>query len=90
MAILNLGMISILSVQKFFDLDKSFVFYGRLKLPKVHFLMVFVRCYEKSGTSLFRDVIQGTRENKLLMQIHCVLTVSHLHTLRAFSKNKKW
>ena len=62
-------MISILPVQKIFDLDKSFVFYGRLNLPKVHFLMIFVRSYEKSGTSLFRDVIQATRENKLLMQV---------------------
>ena len=82
LAILNLGMFSILSVQKFFDLDKSFVFYGRLKFTKVHFLMNLVRCYEKSGTSLFRDVIQGTPENRLLMQIHFILTVSHLHCAR--------
>ena len=82
LAILNLGMFSTLSVQKFFDLDKSFVFYGRLKLTKVHFLMNLVRCYEKSGTSLFRDVIQGTPENRLLMQIHFILTVSHLHCAR--------
>ena len=80
--ILNFVMFSILSVQEFFDLDKSFVFYGRLKLTKVHFLMNLVRCYEKSGTSLFCDVIQGTRENRLLMQIHFILIVSHLHCAR--------
>ena len=82
LAILNLGMFSILSVQKFFDLDRSFVFYGHLKLTKVHFLMNLVRCYEKSATSLCYDVIQGTRENRLLMQIHFILTVSHLHCAR--------
>ena len=76
-------MIPIVAVQKFFDLVKSFVFYGRLKLPKVHFLMILVRCHEKSGTSLFRDVIQGTRENRLLMQIHFILTVCiYIHCVR--------
>ena len=85
LAILNLGMFSILYVHKFFDLDKSFVFHGRLKLTKVHFLMNLVRCYEKSGTSLFCDVIQGTRESMLLMQVRFVLTVSHLHCAL-----KKW
>ena len=74
LAILNLGMISIVHVQKFFDLVNSSVFYGRLKLTKEHFSINLVRCYQKSGTSIFRDVIQGTREHAL-MQIHCILTV---------------
>ena len=57
LAILNLRMISILSVQKFFDLGKSFVFYGRLKLA------LDGRCpsFLEPGTSTFCDVIQGSR-----------------------------
>ena len=47
----------IISVQKFFDLVKSFVFYDRLKLafdgPCPSFL--------EPGTSTFCDVIQGSR-----------------------------
>ena len=65
LAILNLGMISIVYVQKFFDLVNSSIFYGRLKLAKEHFSINLVRCYQKSGTSIFRDVIQGTREHRL-------------------------
>ena len=57
LAMLNLGMISIISVQKFFDLVKSFVFYDRLKLafdgPCPSFL--------EPGTSTFCDVIQGSQ-----------------------------
>ena len=34
LAILNLAMISILPVQKFFDLDESFVFYGQVVVGK--------------------------------------------------------
>ena len=33
-------------------------------------------------TSLFCDVIKGTRKNRLLMQIHFILTLSHLHCVR--------
>ena len=65
LAILNLGMISIVYVQKIFDLVNSSVFYGRLKLAKEHFSINLVRCFQKSGTSIFRDVIQGTREHRL-------------------------
>ena len=70
LAILNLGMISILSVQKFFDLGKSFVFYGRLKLaldgPCPSFL--------EPGTSTFCDVIQGSR----------LVALINLYSLRRF------
>ena len=52
LAILILGTISILPVQKFFDLDRSFVFYGRLKLA-LGWTFFLVRH--------FCDVIQGSR-----------------------------
>ena len=76
----NLGMISSISVKKFFNLVKSFDFYGRLKLVKWHFSMDHFRGQERSGTSKFCDIIQGTRQNALSahMQIFCVI---YIHSL---------
>ena len=47
LAILNLGTISILHAQKFFDLDKSFVLYGRLKLALGWTLSVIFRAWNE-------------------------------------------
>ena len=64
-------MISILLVQKFFDLDELFVFYGRLKLA----LDGPCPSFSEPGTSTFGDVIQGSRLVALinLYSLRCLL-----------------
>ena len=80
-------MISSICVKKFFDLVKSFDFYGRLKLLNWHSAMDHFRGYEGSGTSTFCDVIQGTRHNVLSahMQIVCI----NIHGVRVYCRKTK-
>ena len=59
-------MISILPVQKFFDLDESFVFYGRLKLA----FDGPCPSFSEPGTSTFCDVIQGSQLVALINFYH--------------------
>ena len=81
-------MISSICVKKFFDLVKSFDFYGRLKLLNWHSTMDHFRGYEGSGTSTFCDVIQGTRHN--VLSAHMQIIYINIHAFAFTAEKLRW